>query len=181
MTQGFSCIFPWRSSNIESTELLCTARRGRRFYADFFFFALASDAFLSQGIIINILLYCRGLRRRRTQGNSHYHQKIAKPSILRGYSVSPNIAQSPQKNFSTLLHCSGLAIMMHCLPSRTVFSSSKTSFKRFSSRHISHQQAKQRSSGRTCILACLSIFAKSVVISTRGNFLFVRSTKLRFF
>ena len=53
MTQGFSWIFPW-SSNSESTELLCTARR---FYADFF--ALASDAFLSQGIIINILLYCR--------------------------------------------------------------------------------------------------------------------------
>lgn len=32
----------------------------------FFFFSFASDAFLSQGIIINILLYCRGLRRRRT-------------------------------------------------------------------------------------------------------------------
>ena len=104
----------------------------------FFFRVWPVHFFLS--IIINISLYWRPQKTKR-QGNSHYHQKIAKPSILRGYSVSPNIAQSPQKNFSTLLHCS-LAIMMHCLPSRTVFSSSKTSFKGFSSRHISHQKAR---------------------------------------
>ena len=141
MTQGFFIIrlgqiFFSRVYNVQN----CYARTARRrdSMQIFFFRVWPVHFFLS--IIINISLYWRPQKTKR-QGNSHYHQKIAKPSILRGYSVSPNIAQSPQKNFSTLLHCS-LAIMMHCLPSRTVFSSSKTSFKGFSSRHISHQKAR---------------------------------------
>ena len=140
MTQGFFIIRLGQiffSKSLQPTELLCENCKKKRLYADFFFRVWPVHFFLS--IIINISLYWRPQKTKR-QGNSHYHQKIAKPSILRGYSVSPNIAQSPQKNFSTLLHCSGLAIMMHCLPCRTVFSSSKTSFKGFSSRHISHQK-----------------------------------------
>ena len=139
MTQGFFIIrlgqiFFSRVYNLQN----CYARTARRRDSmQIFFRVWPVHFFLS--IIINISLYWRPQKTKR-QGNSHYHQKIAKPSILRGYSVSPNIAQSPQ-NFSTLLHCS-LAIMMHCLPSRTVFSSSKTSFKGFSSRHISHQKAR---------------------------------------
>ena len=47
-------------------RIIMHCKKRQKILCIFFFFALASDAFLSQGIIINILLYCRGLRRRRT-------------------------------------------------------------------------------------------------------------------